>query len=268
MRTIPQTYQRGQVLLIVILVMVVALTVGLSVITRSITSLRTSKEEESSQRAFSAAEAGVEKIISSSKTSLSGSLSNSASYSTQVTTVTGGTLLANNGNVVAKDDSVDIWLSTYPTYASPFTGTLTIYWGSGSENCSSSEASNTQAALEVVVLSGTVASPVATHYGLDPCASRATANNFSSTIQAGGTVNNKPFNHSYNFSLTNALLARVIPLYASTPIGVSGNGKNLPAQGQVIESTGSSGDTQRKVTVFKSYPKVPVAFFPYILFSH
>lgn len=266
--TISPKNQAGQVLLIVILVMVVALTVGLSVITRSITSLRTSKEEESSQRAFSAAEAGVEKIINSSKSSLSGSLSNSASYSTQVTTVTGGTLLANNGNVTSKDDGVDIWLSTYPTYASPFSGTLTIYWGSGSESCTNNEANNTQAALEVVVLSGSVASPVATHYSLDPCASRATTNGFSNSLQAGGTINNKQFNHSYNFTLTNALLARVVPLYASTPIGVSGNGKNLPAQGQVIESTGSSGDTQRKVTVFKSYPKVPVAFFPYILFSH
>lgn len=248
--------------------MVVALTVGLSVITRSITTIRTSKEEESSQRAFSAAEAGVEKIINSTSTSLQGSLSNSSSYSTQVTTVAGGTLLANNGNVVLKDDSVDIWLSTYPSYATPFTGTLSLYWGSGTETCASDEATNTQAALEIVVLSGTVSSPVATHYALDPCASRATANSFTNNVLAGSTINGKAFNHRYDLALTNALLARVIPLYASTPIGVSGNGKNLPSQGQVIESTGSSGDTQRKVTVYKGYPKVPIAFFPYILFSH
>jgi hypothetical protein len=185
-----------------------------------------------------------------------------------VTTVAGNTLLANNGNVVLKDDSVDIWLSTYPSYASPFTGTLTVYWGSGTETCSNSETTNTQAALEIVVLSGTVSSPVATHYTLDPCASRSTANNFSNSLKPGGTINGKQLNHSYDLALTNALLARIIPLYASTPIGVDGNGKNLPSQGQVIESTGSSGETQRKVTVYKSYPKVPVAFFPYMLFSH
>jgi Tfp pilus assembly protein PilX len=260
--------QAGQALLIVILVMVVALTVGLSVITRSITTIRTSKEEESSQRAFSAAEAGVEKIVNSTSTTLQGSLSNKSSYSTKVTTVAGNTLLANNGNVVLKDDSVDIWLSTYPSYASPFTGTLTVYWGSGNETCSNSETTNTQAALEIVVLSGTVSSPVATHYALDPCSSRSTANNFSNSLKPGGMINGKQLNHSYDLALTNALLARVIPLYASTPIGVDGNGKNLPSQGQVIESTGSSGETQRKVTVYKSYPKVPVAFFPYMLFSH
>jgi hypothetical protein len=62
---------------------------------------------------------------------------------------------------------------------------------------------------------------------------------------------------------------RIIPLYAPTVIGVSTGlgGTNLPAQGTLIQSTGTSGDTQRKIEVIKGFPKVPNEFFPLGIFS-
>lgn len=261
------SFERGQTLLIVVLVMIVALTIGLSVVTRSITTLRTTQEEEQSQQAFSAAEAGIEKIINSGSANLQGQLSNDASFNASVTSLAGANVLVNGGNLVAKDDGVDIWLSTYPTYASPFTGTVTVYWGTSNDDCDESPSINTQSAIVIVTLTGTTANPVMTRYALDPCSARASGNGLSTTILPGGTINGKAFANSYSINVTNGLLMRIIPLYASTIIGVSGNGTALPSQGQVVEATGNAGETTRKITVYKGYPRLPVEFFPFGIFS-
>lgn len=263
-----QKAQQGQVLLIVILVLVVSLTVGLSVVTRTITNIRTSEEEANSQEAFSAAEAGIEKLLNSDNTTTAGNLSNDASFQARSSVVSGNSFLVNNGNLIAKNDGVDIWLSTYPNYTDPrFNGTLTVYWGDAAEVCNTNPSLNTQSALELVLISGTASTPVTTHYALDPCSSRASTNNFSTSLQSGAALNGKQFAHRYSLSITNGLVLRIIPLYSGTILGVSGNGTALPSQGEVIESTGSSGETQRKITVYKGYPKVPVEFFPFVLFS-
>lgn len=261
--------QQGQVLLVVILIMVVTLTIGLSVVSRTIINLRTAQEEEASQKAFSAAEAGIEKIITSNQnTPLNATLPNNARYSTSITTVSGGTFLVNNGNVIPKDDGADIWLSTYPNYASPFTGSVTIYWSSDSDICSSSPSTNTKAALEVIILSGSIpANAVARHVALDPCTTRASANNFSSAVNNGGSAGGRTFGHNYTITgISNGLLMRIIPLYASTNLAVTGSSA-LPSQGQIIESIGTAEESQRKIVVYKGYPKVPVEFFPFLLFS-
>ena len=264
----PYSAQKGQVLLIVILVLVVSLTIGLSVVTRTITNLRTSEEESNSQEAFSAAEAGIERLLNSDATTTAGNLSNEASFQANSSVVSGSSFLVNNGNIALKNDGVDIWLSTYPVYIAPqFSGTVTVYWGESTDTCSTNPSVNTRAALELVLISGTAANPVTTHYAVDPCTERAASNNFSTSIQAGAELNGRQFAHRYSLTVTNGLILRVIPLYADTILGVSGNGTAFPSQGEVIESTGSSGDTQRKITVYRGYPKVPVEFFPFILFS-
>lgn len=262
----PKNYQRGQMLLIVVLIMVIALTVGLSVISRTVTTLRTTKESESSERAFSAAEAGVEKILNSSNSSLSTTtLSNGSSFSASSSLVSGSFVPLNNLSPVTQDDGADVWLSTYPTYASPYTGTVKIYWGIPGGSCDPT--TPTDAALEVLLITGSKANPVMTHINLDPCTSRRVANNFTQP-QAGGTVNGTTFAHSYSQAITNGLIMRIIPLYSSTIIGVSGVTANLPSQGQSVTSTGTYAGTARKIVVFKGYPKLPMEFFSYLFFSH
>lgn len=259
--------ERGQVLLIIILVMVVVLTVGLSVISRSITTLRTSREEASSQKALAAAEAGIEELLkANTATSIAEpSFAQDTSFTASSIEVSGANLLIQGGNNVLKDEGADIWLVPHnpppdetPNFSLPWTGSLTIYWGDLAVACDNP-------AIEVAVVSGTVSLPVLTRSAHDPCSTRRSSNNFSSG-SGGGTVSGKAFFRSTTISVTSGFLVRVVPLYGSTPIGVIAS-IALPSQGIVIDSTGDSGGTKRKINVFKGYPQLPIQYFSYGLFS-
>lgn len=262
----PAYSSRGQILLISLLVLVVAMTIGLSLATRTINSLKVTTAQDSSQKAFAAAEAGLERALTQlSSTTITGSLDSVSNYSTTVNTRSSNEFQVNSGDFLIKNDTADIWLSDYPNYTLPWTGTLNIYWGSSADVCvGTPEANNTMSAIEVVIISGTRTSPILSHYAFDPCTSRRTGNRFSAST-TGGVVSGKNYSYRAAINVTSGLLARIIPLYAGTYIGVRGT--NLPPQGIEITSVGSSGGTQRKLTSFRSYPKAPVEFYPYLIFS-
>ncbi|MFH1187167.1 MAG: hypothetical protein V1697_03285 [Candidatus Levyibacteriota bacterium] len=257
--------QKGQILLIVVLAMVVALTIGLAVASKSIIGLRTSTEQAESQKALSAAEAGIEQLLKTSlNTTLSGDLANNTSFSTVATQISGLEFLLSGGVLILRNDGTDIWLSDYSSdlsliYLNQWTGILTLRWGDNSGACNN-------AALEVVVISGTKANPVLTKYAVDPCQDRANTNNLTYVSGNQGTISGRTFYYASSITITNGLIARVVPLYENTSIGVSGT-VALPNQGSVISSSGKSGETERKVTVFRGYPKVPSELFPYNLFT-
>lgn len=259
--------QQGQVLLVIVLLITVVLTVGLSIATRSIINVRLATQEDQSQRAFSAAEAGLEQSLLSNNAIDNATFSNNATFSTAVTNLQGADFLLNNGKLVVKDEGADLWLSQYSTdpskmYSGPWTGNLTVYWGSPQDVCDSSETVNTMAALEVIVISGTKTNATAQRYAFDPCAPRRASNNFSGT-GVGGTVSGQTFANSVQIPVSgNGLLARMIPIYANTYMGVNGSA-GLPVQGTLITSTGTSGDVQRKVTVLKENPRLPSEVFSY-----
>ena len=255
-------HQKGQALLIVVLVMVIALTVGLSVASRSITTLRTSLEEANSQKAFSAAEAGVENAIKSGQSvNTAQSLGNNATISqVSITTLSGNQFLPNNGNPIPKDEGVDLWLSNYPDYGSKLSGTVNIYWGNASNKCN-------DAALEIILISGSsIANPTITRYAVDPdsCSGRRASNHFS-TPGNGTTINGHAFNNSASLTVSNGITARIIPLYISTPVGVSAD-FSFPSQGKIITSIGASGGTQRKIQFYQGYDELPSELY-YSLFS-
>src|ERR1700722_2876542 len=257
-----QEYQKGQIMLIVVLIMVTVLTVGLSVAARSVTNTRTAEDSASSEKAFSAAEAGVEQSLTSNGNT-NGSFNNNSSYKTTVVNLSGPAFQLNSGSPILKDDSIDLWLSTLPGYTNQWGGTFTIYWGKTSDNCTQSEATNTMAALEVSILTGTSANPHLTRDVFDPCANRQAKNAFTSVVQgaygvAGG-------NYAYKTTLITigagtGLVASITPLYASTLMAVQDSG-GLPSQGTVIQSTGSSGGTQREIQTYRYYPKIPAEIF-------
>jgi hypothetical protein len=263
-------YQRGQILLIVVLVMVATLTIGLSVATRVITNSRTTKEEASSEHAFSAAEAGIERSLISNLSN-SGTFAN-ASYTTSVSAVSGVEFLLNGGSAVLKDDSADIWLSDYPNYLNPWTGNLTIYWGKEFDSCDPDEASNTMAALEIILISGTKASPKATHYVLDPCVGRASNNNFEISPVLSDALGGQTFAYKKTIVVSSGLILRIVPLYAPTLVGARGcdasgnNCANLPTQGTILQAVGQSENTVRRIVSFRGYPKLPTEIFPFVLF--
>lgn len=266
-------YQKGQILLIVVLIMVTALTVGLSVAARSITDTKTSEESSNSERAFSAAEAGIEKSITAlTNRTITGSFTNNSTYNASVQTVSGNNFLLNNGYAILKDDSTDIWLSTYPTYASPRRGPVTVYWGQSTDTCSTLESRNTMAAIELFVLDGTAANPKVTRYAYDPCGARATQNNFTVARPAPSVVMGKTFRFRETVTVNSGLFVRVIPLYAPALAAASGcNGGGggcvaLPSQGTVIQATGNSGSTERKLITYHFFPKLPTEILQYSLF--
>lgn len=255
--------QRGQVLLTIVLIMVIGLTVGLSLASRSITNLRTSQEEATSQQALSAAEAGIEQATKNNVSIANGSFLNNTTYNTSITQVSGVNFLLNGGNLIAKDDGIDLWLSDYSTdsaslYQNPWSGTLSFYFGISSNGCDES-------ALEIIVLSGSRANPVSKKYAFDPCVARSSGNNFAS-VSSGGTVSDKSFPFKATINVVSGLIARLVPLYKSTPIGVLGDSA-LPAQGSIVTSVGTSGNTSRKITVFQGFPTLPSEYFPYGLFA-
>lgn len=284
--------QAGQTLLIIVLIMVVGLTVGLAVASRSIINVRTSTEEENSQRAFSAAEAGIEQALRIGCITPTppgtgtcnpvpiGTFGDnmSSTFNTNITSLRGEELLLNGGNPVPKDEGIDVWLvehdsSGRPDYTNKLnSNNMTVHWGALSDtNCNSDPLINNMAAIEAIVISGTVINPQTNRYVYDPCPGRRSENNFAPPASGGGgTVSDVTFNYQKNIKITNGLVMRIIPIYASTPIGIDfpgESGKELPSQGNKIDSIGTSGLTKRKVTYYKGYPALPVEFFQYVLFS-
>lgn len=277
--------------------MVVSLTVGLSLASRSIINLRNTEDEESSQRAFSAAEAGVERALKANCTdtqgcSLTGAFAtteNNSQFSAIATPILGDEFLLKGGNPTLKDDGVDLWLVNHNAddsldYASGWqtlngASHITFYWGKSSDVCSNSS-SNTMAALEIIAITGTASSPQSTRYSVDPCDGRRTINNFSDSEKGSPgpySVGGETFAYKKSITInasSKGIVVRVVPLYADVKIAVKGCDTNgspssctaLPLQGSAITSTGTSGDTQRKIALVQGYPELPAEFFQYILF--
>lgn len=266
----------GQVLLIVVLTMIVALTVGLSIAARTITNLKISKQNEESQRAFQAAEAGIEKIIESNSTAgvTESSLSNQSKFTTNTTSVNGKNFVFNGGDLIDQDAGVDVWLSDYPTYDNVLgsppkpAANFTLFWGTESQTgCTKNDGDKVLPALEVLILTGDKSNPTLKKYLFEPCPGRTSGGdtlvtNGSTTID--GVV--LKYSNTTSISVVNGLIMKVIPIYNSTKIGIVSS-ESLPDQGKLIESTGKSGDTVRKVQYFSSFPQIPLEIFPYSIVS-
>jgi hypothetical protein len=222
-------------------------------------------------------------VNSPSNPIFTGAFPNSSSYATSTNVVSGDEFLVNGGGLVLKDDPVDVWLSEYPDYTNPWPpvggpGTLTVYWVSNSDsdpnNCANNAENSSAPAIEIVLIKGDSKvdpNTTITHYAFDPCNTQrrsgaSFSNNFTPAL-GGGTVKGKAFTYSASITVPTGkgLLARIIPLYAGTHIGVIGTG--LPPQGTVISSIGSSGGTQRKIVTFRGYPRAPIELYPFLIFS-
>lgn len=277
MKTVKHHKEHGQVLLVIILIMVVSLTVGLSIATRSITNLRVSTEEENSQRAFYAAEAGVERALKTTGT-LPITIGNTTLPDNR-SKIDSVTISANQSNqllldkLALKDEAITLWLVD-PSNPAPsgYSGVLTFYWGRANDpanTCDKNEAINSTAALEIIVIKNQ-SNPDATHYVYDPCDLRRTDNKFTDATWDAGFALSGVGSFKYYAQLPNipnqGVLVRIVPLYASTPLGVSSTA-TLPQQGKRIVSTGSSGGTQHKIVVLQGNPKFPTEFFPYLILS-
>ena len=273
----------GQVLLTVVLVMIVALTVGLSLASRSIVEVRTSSEDADSQRALAAAEAGIEQALNE-YVPFSGDFSQipGLAYDVDITAVGGNELLLNNGNLVEKGDGVDIWFVAHldpdnDGFFEPDFGTaswdendtLDIYWGTSGTSCEN-------AALEAIVIVGTLASPSLKRYALDPCDARRSSNNFINPDTGTFSILGETLHHKYRVGTpgwiapgSTVLYAKVIPIYTNAIMGVDAS-RALPTQGYSITSTGELTiveSVKRSINVFRQYGQLPIEYVNYGLFS-
>ena len=269
--------EKGQILLIVVITMIVALTVGLSIASRTVTELRLSRQNEESQRAFNAAEAGIDRVLQQGgEVTLQEELGNNAAFAVSATQYGGDQILLNNGEEVDQDVGADVWLSNYPDFSSQIaSGRIIVYWGDEDQiNCT--ETTPVRPALQIVILQGDIADPQIVKYLYDTCAAR-TQGTIDGATYGTQTISGLPgytFTNRINtpIAISDGIIVKVIPLYNSTTVAVvaqdlSGQPIALPSQGSVVESTGTSGETVRRITYYQSYPQMPIELFPYNIIS-
>ncbi len=277
--------QRGQILLIVVLTMIVALTVGLSISSRIVTELKLSKQNEESQRAFQAAESGIQQTLE--RQSAVGtpnspiSFDNNSSFSTTYVTDSGNSIVMNNGLEVDQSSGGDVWLSDYSAnpaqiYKNPMGAgnavPITMYWGKTTQSlCSASTSDTVAPAIEVVVIKGPISAPTILRNVYESSGCTRIPNAIQGTTTGGPFTANR-FRNSVDLtfngsSVSNPLIMKVIPIFNSSIVGFQATGVSFPAQGSVVTSTGTSGDTVRKVVYYQSYPQLPLEVFPYSLLS-
>ncbi|MGE5041619.1 MAG: InlB B-repeat-containing protein [Candidatus Levyibacteriota bacterium] len=154
-----------------------------------------------------------------------------------------------------------------------FTGQTTFYFGSQGQTCNPQAKSNTTPALEVVIVSGSTSAPSITKYLFDPCNRVAGNISPSTALASSATFQGVSFAYKGTVAgIVNGLIMKVIPLYNSSIVGVegldnSGNPNSFPPQGKKIDSTGTAGDSARKIIYYESYPQIPNEIFPYSILS-
>lgn len=281
--------KNGQVLLIIILVVTVALAIGLSIIQRSLIDVSTSTKVEQSARAFSAAEAAIEKAIRGDLTGVN-------------FTETGATATISGGNPIpvapavnsrqlpleypplGKEEIAHVWLAD-PNSLTPFytQSSIDVLWGSID--------STEKPAIEIKIITESAGVYSVKNYFLDNDSTRVGANGFTNASTGSGVPNcatatavETALGTARNFlcrsTLTgwsgNPMVLRARFLYSSSSqafavqavgnYGSCSGGCILPTQARLFTSTGTAGDTQRRVQVFRLDKVVPF-YFDYAIFS-
>lgn len=290
-------YQQGQVILMLILVMTVALAIGLSVIQKSLVDVSTSTKVEQSARAFSAAEAGIEKALQSGNAIVSPiPLGNDATIQTVGINAIPPVPDVSTRQValeyppLAKEETAQVWLADLYSSSNPpapfYTqNSLDVYWGQ--QNIADA---NDKPAIEIKVIEYGSGAYSTRPFYLDPNSLRVSSTNFidvssgCSNTSTGITTtsgDNRKFYCKWTLTgLTSTLMllrARILYSSASQPFAVQAVGTRaaagacssgcwLPTQARIFTSTGISGETQRRVQVFKLDKVVP-PYFDYAIFS-
>jgi hypothetical protein len=293
--------QKGQVVMILLLVMVVSLAIGLSIVGHSITDISTSSRTESSARALSAAEAGIEKALISSQQSGSLSLGTSLSNNSAATAVWNNLLpVANtalNYPPFGKESFAQFWLAdpSGSSIQSFYTqGNFNLYFGTP-KNYTGDEDNQPSVEVHVVIKNNPGVGNVdyySKKYYFDSYSGSNNSRVNSTFTKCNGdangisiSVNDGTKQEKFYCRVTvpptgtylaqnndYPVLVRVRILYSnySHPVALqptgSGSGSSLPPQASIYTSTGTSGNTQRELQLFKQRLVVPY-LFDYVLFS-
>lgn len=271
---------KGQALLLVLLSMAVILIIVLSILTRSISNVSITTKEEDSLRAFSAAEAGIERALLVG-TSIEETQIGNSKFSVDFSDFGRGENELIFPLKVFSGESVDVWFVSHDKDGNLtcsdnecFTGDqIEVCWGNQGTD---PDQSNTPA-IEVILIYANTPGNLRTvriaRAMIDPNNLRRSlvsvwpndpgSCSFDSTF---------PFHKFLNLAdliplnvlgqEMGLIQARIRLLYnEDTPhrVAVKGN-DNFPTQGRLVSSLGSSGNANRRITVFTSFEDIPNVF--------
>jgi hypothetical protein len=272
----------GQALVIVLLSLSVVLTLVLFILARSITDITISSRSEESVRAFSAAEAGIEKglVIGGPNTETNVPIGN-AKYTAVVAGYAFNQSKYNYPFPLYSGDTMNVWYISHlangtlgcspPNYPCFAGTTITVCWGAQGELRTDSNLPAIEVTTYYETTDGNLATVAVARAAVDPSNSRYTSDKFDSNLTSSPcTITDTAGSVTYAFgkqitlpTAPRLLFSSIRMLYNSTKpeyVGVDTGAATLPSQGPSIESTGYSGNSQRKVKVFQTWPDPPTIF--------
>jgi Tfp pilus assembly protein PilX len=264
--------ENGQALVIMLMIMVVGLTVGLSLMSRTTTDISLTTKITDSSRAFNAAEAGIEEAIRLPQISPSPvSISTGVNF-TPIVGVLGGTNTiypAIKQTPTKLGEVFTIWLARHNDATGDLDETIS-YIGNDIDVCIDNNGSNTPNMIISLYYRQGSAAPYTykTSYVYFPSTSYLTVDD-----------NCLGYDHMVTISLNTSfgilgsdifyLALRVRPVLYDTYLAANPLGDisvAFPKQGTNIDSTGTAGDTSRKINVRNPYSVLP-AFMDYAVYS-
>lgn len=296
--------ESGQIILVLLLTMLVALSIGLVVTTRSISDVKSSTQTEQAARAFSAAEAGIEEAAQSGSSG-SFTLGNDAKTTVDTKFLPDSATFnyAIEYPPIGKKNIAQFWLANPDIDPDAATGnsyytntTVNAYFGNSTSFASDDE----KPALALTFINYDTVARAYSSYKvyLDSVSSRAKVNSFTlaGCVPSPGAITTTTQTASqFLCSATVAIkkdktgtadcntasncvpqLVRARILYSSTdqkialqPTPSCPNGSNptcFPPQVSLFKSTGTAGQSQKTIQVFRLKKVVP-AWFDYAIFS-
>lgn len=285
------TNEAGQAVLIVLLSLSVVLVVVMYILSRSITDISLSTKDENAMRAFSAAEAGIEKALVTGST---GPLEiGDASFNASVTDFAAGQASVVYPVSLKSGELATFWFvehdsdgnlvcdATHPCFSG---NRFVLCWG----DPDTSDSLATTPAIELTVYYTTTPLDMTTlqvaRGTYDVNAARrdtvAIPNHFDAATNVACTIAGQDFQFRKGlyFHTTNPNLGvpnsetQGIVLYATVKmlyntsvghkIGLSiiSSTSPLPSQGSLIDSLGSYGGANRRISVYQLHPVVPPIF--------
>lgn len=278
---------KGQALVLILLSMSVVLTIVLFILARSVTDVAVSTSQEDAVRAFSAAEAGIERSLVAGAGSTNVPVGD-AQFTTTVAEASQGSKTFLYPISMNSGDSATLWFVEHDQNGDTvcdathqcFTGTaFKVCWGkAGTAN----NAATTPAIEAMVFYESTPKDPTTIKIAratYDPNVTRRNSNKFAPPDVGTCVVDNVTYQFYKTISFSSlgipssayngqgGLQFARIRMFFNTNLGqeiaadvtVPGN-SSLPSQGQDIVSTGTSGDSTRRVQLFQGWPEVPKVF--------
>lgn len=286
----------GQALIMVMLSVAVVMSVAVSLATRTTTDTATARKEEESLRAFSAAEAGVEQVLQERLTTVA--QSSSTPVPQQVTGALPGTNVSTTvgafpsnprqyvypAELVSGDSGV-VWFTSFDSNGNPTCASgVPCYSGNTLRLCFGNRG-NAQPAISVRVAYNEAGTIRMVTGSFDPEVSRRNGNGFSGsgvTSNASGNVcsitsqsgTSTQFGSFVDLNMTSLgvpasavssnnlrfMIVRLLYNSTATTFGITNLPDDLPSQGRVVDSQGTSGEAVRRVQVYSLYPEIPSIF--------